>query len=88
MLVAELLLFLGISETDLRGRRGVGDRPFADAPATHEDLGLKQFFAFACFALHVVDGVAVFNVGIKSENHGRFVIGQSDDWAIENPKAP
>ena len=69
MLVAELLLFLGIAETGLRGRSGIGDGPLAHAAAAHEHLGLEQFFALARLALHVVDGVAVFYVGVKSKNH-------------------
>jgi hypothetical protein len=35
---------------------------------------LQQEFAFAGFALHVVDGVAVLNVGIEAEDHEEFVI--------------
>ena len=44
----------------------------ADAAAAHEHLGLQQKLAFAGFALHVVDGVAVLNVGVKSEDHAFF----------------
>jgi hypothetical protein len=34
-----------------------------------EDLRLQQLFAFARFALHVVDRVFVTNVGIETKNH-------------------
>jgi len=69
VLVAQLLLFLRIAETGLRNGSGVGDGFLADAAPANEDLGLKQFFAFARFTLHVVDGVDVFDVGIKAEDH-------------------
>jgi len=72
MLVAELLLFLGIAETGLGGGGGIGDRLLADAAAADEDLGLEQFFALAGLTLHVVNGVAVLDVGIEAKNH--FVI--------------
>ena len=74
MLIAQLLLFLRIAEAGLQGGSGVGDGAFADASAAHEDLGLEQFFALARFALHVVDGVAVFYVSVKAKNHKEFVI--------------
>ena len=57
-----------------RGSLGVGDGTLADAPATHKDLRLKQFFALACLALHVIDSIAVFYVGVKAENHKDLVI--------------
>jgi len=69
MLVAELLLFLGIAEAGLSGGVGVRYGPLADAPTAHEHLSLEQFFALARLALHVVDGVAVFYVGVKAKNH-------------------
>jgi hypothetical protein len=74
VLVAKLLLFLRVAEVDFLGRSRVGNRLLADALSAHEDLRLKQFFALARFALHVIDGVAVFDVGIEAENHKRFVI--------------
>jgi hypothetical protein len=30
---------------------------------------LQKLLAFARFALHVVDRVSVFNIGVKAENH-------------------
>ena len=75
VLVAQLLLFLGIPKTGFERGGRVGDRFLADAPSAHEDLSLKQFFALARFALHVVDGVAVFDVGIEAKDHKNFVIG-------------
>src|SRR5207302_5021200 len=69
MLVAELLLLLGIAETGLGGRVGIGDCFLAYASATHEDLRLKQFLALARLALHVVDGVAVLHIRVKSKDH-------------------
>jgi hypothetical protein len=32
-------------------------------------LGLEQLFALARLALHVVDGIAVFHVRVKAEDH-------------------
>ena len=72
MLIAQLLLFLRIAETGLHGRAGVGDGALADAASANEDLGLEQLFALAGFALHVVDGVAVLDVGIEAKNHKEF----------------
>src|SRR5260370_36280412 len=69
MLVAQLLLFLGIAKPGFGGRARVRDRFLPYASATHEDLRLKQFLALARLALHVVDGVAVFHVGVKSKDH-------------------
>ncbi len=66
MLVAELLFLLRIT---IPGRGGVGDGFFPDAAAAHEDLSLEELFALARFALHVVDGIAMFDVGIKAKNH-------------------
>jgi hypothetical protein len=37
--------------------------------SAHKYLRFKEVFILARFALHVVDGVGVFNVGIKAENH-------------------
>jgi hypothetical protein len=34
---------------------------------------LKQFFALARFALHVIDGVSVFYVGVEAENHRNLI---------------
>jgi hypothetical protein len=75
MLVAQLLLFLSVTKAGFQGGVGVGNCLLADTSAAHEDLGLEQFFALAGFALHVVDGVAVFDVGIEAENHKNFAIG-------------
>jgi hypothetical protein len=74
MLVAELLLLLRIAEAGLGGGVGIGDSSLTNAAAAHKDLGLQKLFAFARFALHVVDGVAVFYVCIKAKNHKRVVI--------------
>ena len=59
------------SRADLAFRRAgaIGNRALPDAAAPHEDLRLQQLLAFARFALHVVDGVFVPNVGIKTKNH-------------------
>ena len=76
MLVAQMLLFLGVAEIGLLRGSSIRNGFLADTPSTHEDLRLQQFLALARFALHVVDGVAVFDVGIEAENHKRFVIGK------------
>jgi hypothetical protein len=53
----------------LRGGFCIGDSALTDAPAAHENLSLEQFFALTGLALHVVDGVDVLYVSVKSENH-------------------
>jgi hypothetical protein len=63
------LLFLVIAKTGLSGGSRIGNCLFADAPSPDEYLGLKQFFALARFTLHVVDGVTVLYVRVKSKNH-------------------
>ena len=81
MLIAQLLLFLGVAKAGFRGRGGVRDGFLPDTPAAHEDLGLQQLFALAGFTLDVIDGVAVFDVGIEAENH-KNLIGRLCDRVI------
>ena len=50
----------------------------ANAAPAYEDLGLQKEFAFTRFALHMVDRVAMFDVGIEAENHKRL-----SDFVIE-----
>ena len=65
VLVAQAVLFLLVGKT--AGQLvSVGGRPFADAAAADEHLGLQQKLAFAGLALHVVDGVALHDVGVKA----------------------
>jgi hypothetical protein len=68
MLIAQLLFFLLIAEAGVLRR--VGNRLFAHASSAHENLRLQHLFALTRLALHVVDGVAVFNVSVEAENHG------------------
>src|SRR5208337_3691518 len=49
--------------------RSIGNGAFANAAAANEDLGLEELFAFAGFALHVIDRVLVANVGVKAKDH-------------------
>src|SRR5881227_2208801 len=87
MLIAQQLFLLGIAKTNLCGGGGIGDSFFSHTSATHENLGLKQFFTLARFTLHVVDGVGVLYVGVKSEDHMRSIIERFCDRAIERLKS-
>jgi hypothetical protein len=69
MLIAQELLFLMIAKTSLGGGGRVGNGFLAYTSSPDEDLGLKQFFTLARFALHVIDGVNVLYVGVESKNH-------------------
>ena len=83
MLIAQAVFFLLVGEA--AGQLvPVGSRPFADTAATHEYLGLQQQLAFAGLALHVVDGVALLDVGVKAKNHACFVLRrQKSDCAYQ-----
>src|SRR5260370_25077484 len=52
-----------------RRRGAIGNRALPDAAAPNEDLRLHQLFAFARFALHVVDRVFLPTVRIKATYH-------------------
>jgi hypothetical protein len=69
-----LLLLLGIARLTLGRRPGIGSRFLSDASSTHKYLCLEQLFSLARFTLHVVDGVAMLNVGVEPENHSDFAI--------------
>src|SRR6185369_13158180 len=71
MLVAQAVLFLLVGKTS-RQLVSVGSRALADAATANEHLGLQQKLALAGLALHVVDGVALLNVGVKAEDHALF----------------
>src|ERR1700761_7153052 len=51
------------------GNRGPRDSALPNAASTHKNLRLQELIAFARLALHVVDGVVVTNIGVKTENH-------------------
>ena len=68
VLFAEQLLFLLVG-LPLARRGGIGNRFFSDTTSTDKNLRLQQQLAFASFALHVVDGVRVLDVGVESKNH-------------------
>ena len=74
MLLAQLLLPLRVSDLWLPCRGRVGNSLLADTASTHEDLRLQQQITLARLALHVVDSVTVFYVGIEAENHRQFLI--------------
>jgi hypothetical protein len=69
MLVAQLLLFLRITKPGLGGGGRVRNRALPHTSTPYEYLGLEQLFALARLALHVVDGIAVFHVRVKAEDH-------------------
>src|SRR5262249_44010653 len=48
---------------------GVGRGFLADTAASDEHLSLQNEFVFARFTLHVIDGIALFYVGVETENH-------------------
>ena len=52
-----------------RGCGGIRDGSLADAAAAHENLGLQQLLSLPRLTLHVVDGVFVANIGVKTEDH-------------------
>jgi hypothetical protein len=68
MLVAQTQFLLLVGKTT--GQLvPVGSRVFPDAAAAHKYLGLQQQLAFARLALHVVDGVSLFDICVKTEDH-------------------
>ena len=69
MLLAQQLLFLRVTDLHLAGLAAIGGGFLAYTAATHEDLRLQEEFPFTRLTLHVVDGVAVLDVGIEAENH-------------------
>ena len=69
MLLAQDLFLLWIAEPPVGGRICVGSRALAHAASANKDLRLQQAFALASLALHVVDGIAVFHIRVKAENH-------------------
>jgi hypothetical protein len=72
VLFAQGLLQLGLGKSWLGELLGVGNGPLADATTLDEHLGLQKLLALTSFALHVVDGFAVLDVGIEAKNHGRY----------------
>ena len=46
---------------------------FTQIPAGAEEMCIRdRFFALARLALHVVDGIAMLDIGIEAENHKGF----------------
>ena len=88
MLFPQLLLFLRVPELRFSGFGGIGSRFLANAAAAHENLGLQKEFPFTRLALHVIDRVAVLDVGIEAENHKDWVIESLSDLVIEEPDLP
>jgi hypothetical protein len=67
MLGFEQLVHKFYGEAGLHGALGVRRRSLADAVAFYEDLRLQEQIVLTRFALHVVDGLSYFGVGIESE---------------------
>ena len=71
VLLAQFVLFLGVSESAFSGFAGVRFGPFSNTAAANEHLRLQQKLPFAGFTLHVIDGVVMLDVGIEAKNHKR-----------------
>jgi hypothetical protein len=65
----------------------VRDAPFPDALAPHKDQRLNQQIAFPGFALHVVNGVPVFDIGVEPKN-GHSAAERWEETASLQPKLP
>src|SRR5208283_2376787 len=64
-----LSILIAVLRAGCRRAQAIGNRALPDTAPPHEDLRLQQLLAFTRFALHVVDGIFVPNVGIKAKNH-------------------
>ena len=69
VLVPQDLLLLLVRKISARDLLGIGRCLFPDAAAAYEHLGLQDEFVFARFALHVINGIALLHIGIKTKNH-------------------
>ncbi|PYV96521.1 MAG: hypothetical protein DMG86_20325, partial [Acidobacteria bacterium] len=69
MLITKNLLFLLVGEPSRCPLVCVRGGAFAYTPSPYKDLSLQQQFVFARFALHVINSVAMFYVGIEAKDH-------------------
>jgi len=69
MLGLEHLVHSVFAEFSVIEEIGVRRRFFTDALTANENLGLEKALVLPRLALHVINGVTGFDVGIKAENH-------------------
>lgn len=69
MLIPKNLLFLLVGEPSRSPLVCIRCGALAYAASSYKDLGLQEQLIFACFALHVINSVAMLHIGIEAKDH-------------------